>query len=691
MKITFYIGTSLFFFFLYSCRESTPIVNKKEASLFFHEMKEQIQLSNINGHTLADTAAINRQIEYAHSIRKNKPDSANTLFIDAAWNSLAINYDLGVVNSLFLIGSWYNFKGVPDSALRYYQAALPYARKLPPESCMEENLYTQIGKVYYSLSQPDSALFYVHKGLDKLQQHEIKKYQSVVGYRNAFNAYKTAGGIWMNMNNLEAAMPYLNKSEEMAMLLKDSAIFMEIYNIKATILYKKKLLDSAVLCYERVLNNNSTSLETRIDANYNLGSIYVRKEAKYQPDKAIPYFEEAIHLCRQLYGADSRYEIRYLFGLGTAFLNQGFKGQNKEDYRKAEKIFKRINKSKSKTMLAENLPYFYSNLAIAYGNQNQYEKAYEQSMTALQMRDSLYQKEKLDMMGKLEVQYRVAEKDKQLAQNRLQISEQQSKLKEKNLLIGGTAISAVFLAAFLLSAYRSSKHKRRVHAKELLLLGQQQEIQQLQSMMKGEERERGRLAQELHDGVGGMLAAIKMNISAVETTENPPVTAKGLQQVMALLEDTAGEVRRTAHNLMPDILLKHNLPEALRIYCDSINNGGQLQIDLQFHTSLKELDKAFELSLYRVLQELIQNIVKHAAATHAVIQFRQQETMLHVTVEDNGIGFDASGQQEGLGLNNIRSRIQTLKGMVSIDSAEGRGTTCYMEFNLGAYKNNWIS
>lgn len=235
---------------------------------------------------------------------------------------------------------------------------------------------------------------------------------------------------------------------------------------------------------------------------------------------------------------------------------------------------------------------------------------------------------------------------------------------------------------------RSDKRKKHLHKKQLQVLQQEQQIERLQAMMKGEEQERARLARELHDGVGGMLAAIQMNVSAVESAENPAATARGLQGVMHLVENTAGEVRRTAHNLMPDILLKHNLPEALRIYCDRVNNGNGLQIDLQFHTPLEGLDKAFELPLYRIVQELIQNIVKHAQAGHAIIQFRMQEDILHVTVEDNGIGFDTSREQEGLGLNNIRSRVQLLQGVVTIDSAAGRGTTCYMEFDLKAYKNN---
>jgi signal transduction histidine kinase len=187
------------------------------------------------------------------------------------------------------------------------------------------------------------------------------------------------------------------------------------------------------------------------------------------------------------------------------------------------------------------------------------------------------------------------------------------------------------------------------------------------------------LVRELHDGVGGMLAAIKMNISAVQQEKNEPYRSKGIHEVMQLIEETANEVRRTAHNLMPEILNNHNLPEALRIYCDSFNNFNTPQIDLQFHFTWPESNLELELPLYRILQELIQNILKHAQAKHVVIQFRFQDDMLHVTIEDDGMGFETDKVNSGLGLDNVRSRVSTLHGHIFIESSPNRGTTCYIE------------
>ena len=154
-----------------------------------------------------------------------------------------------------------------------------------------------------------------------------------------------------------------------------------------------------------------------------------------------------------------------------------------------------------------------------------------------------------------------------------------------------------------------------------------------------------------------------------------------------MLQSTAIEVRKTAHNLMPDILLKYTLPEALHLYCEHIDTGDKLQINLQIYGALEELDKFLALSLYRIIQELVQNIIKHSKGTISEIQLRLDGEKLTVTVEDNGVGFKKNIVSDGLGLQNVRSRIEALQGFISIESAPGMGTTVYIELDLEKMKN----
>lgn len=216
-------------------------------------------------------------------------------------------------------------------------------------------------------------------------------------------------------------------------------------------------------------------------------------------------------------------------------------------------------------------------------------------------------------------------------------------------------------------------------------------MNQLKAIMKGEEQERSRLARELHDGIGGMIAVIKMNVGSA-MKENPEASEKvDLPMLDKLLENTSDEVRKTAANLMPDVLAKYGLEEAATLYCHQINNRSALFIDVQFHGDLSFLDKATELILYRIIQELIQNTIKHARATKAALQVIRHEDTLHLSLEDNGSGFDPSVHSSGFGLGNLRFRVQSLHGKLEIRSSPDQPTTVHIEFNIAKiikYSNN---
>ncbi|RYG99101.1 MAG: sensor histidine kinase [Alphaproteobacteria bacterium] len=200
-------------------------------------------------------------------------------------------------------------------------------------------------------------------------------------------------------------------------------------------------------------------------------------------------------------------------------------------------------------------------------------------------------------------------------------------------------------------------------------------------MIKGEEKERGRLAQELHDGIGGMLTAITLNVKALQRRHAGLRESRELDEILIMLRDTALEVRGTAHNLMPDILLDYSIPEALQMYCDHLNRE-DLQVNLHFHGPVEHMDKFTTLAIYRVVQELLQNIIKHAEASIAEIQLRSDQKKIILTVEDNGKGFSSESTSDGLGLKTMKTRIEAMGGFVSVESTPGMGTTVYIELSL---------
>src|SRR5690606_38480546 len=147
-----------------------------------------------------------------------------------------------------------------------------------------------------------------------------------------------------------------------------------------------------------------------------------------------------------------------------------------------------------------------------------------------------------------------------------------------------------------------------------------------------------------------------------------------------LIDEISKEVRKAAHNLMPDVLLHHNLPEAVKIFCSNTLRENSIHFEVIASGTFDRLDPDFLLSSYRIIQELIQNILKHASASEVLVQFQKIKNILSITVEDNGKGFDPALKTAGIGLNNIATRVKGYNGKLSIDSKTDVGTSVYIEF-----------
>lgn len=205
------------------------------------------------------------------------------------------------------------------------------------------------------------------------------------------------------------------------------------------------------------------------------------------------------------------------------------------------------------------------------------------------------------------------------------------------------------------------------------------EVQLLEALREGEEKERGRIARDLHDEISGMIAAAKMHVIALAQTVPAIGANKGYLQALRLLDEAARQVRNTSHNLMPEVLLESGLSQALSRYCHNISNA-QLQLQYIALEPVTRYAATFELSLYRIIQELINNIVRHAKATKALVQLNAHGSCLMVTIEDNGIGFNPAATPDGVGLSSIAKRVAHMNGTIDIQSTLGKGTSIYLEF-----------
>lgn len=219
----------------------------------------------------------------------------------------------------------------------------------------------------------------------------------------------------------------------------------------------------------------------------------------------------------------------------------------------------------------------------------------------------------------------------------------------------------------------------------ILLEKQNQEIAKLEALIDGEEKERKRIAQELHDGLNGDLSAIKYRLSSLEESCSNTTDAEKITEVITMIDESCAQVRSISHNLMPSSIVEYGLLETIKEYCIKINNSNALKIDFQYFGNYISLSKKTETVIYRVIQELLTNILKHAHANEAIIQFNYREDELFITVEDDGIGFDKNAISSGIGHKNIQTRIDFLNASLDVDSSKS-GTSYMISIDLNTTK-----
>jgi signal transduction histidine kinase len=186
-----------------------------------------------------------------------------------------------------------------------------------------------------------------------------------------------------------------------------------------------------------------------------------------------------------------------------------------------------------------------------------------------------------------------------------------------------------------------------------------------------------------------MLSGIKFSLSNMkENLIMTPDNARAFERSLDMLDSSIKEMRRVAHNMMPEILVKYGLNVALREFCNEIDRSGAIHVRYQeLDMDKTKIEDTTAVSIYRIVQELVNNSIKHAAAENVLVQAHasEQGKMLTITVEDDGKGFDTNilKNVSGIGWSNIQNRVDFLRGKIDINSAQGKGTSVLVEINIG--------
>lgn len=430
------------------------------------------------------------------------------------------------------------------------------------------------------------------------------------------------------------------------------------------------------------------------------------------PDSAMTYYKEALAISQKIKYVSG--ESASLLGIGNIYFHRYDTGQMKPNYEKALALAKELGDPRGEAIASRGMAFYYFLL-------KNFDKAKEFSLASIKLADSAGTKydqyESMHILSSiLYAQHDIIAGEKisarmQLLENEIrgdelqqktisiekkfetekkeaQIKLQKSQLHQKNTLnyiLIGSIIAFIIIS---LLGYRNYKHRQKLQQAKIDELETEKQLAATEAVLKGEEQERTRLAKDLHDGLGGMLSGIKFSLSNMKgnlilTADN----ARDFERSIDMLDGSIREMRRVAHNMMPEILVKYGLDTALKELCTEIDHNSVMQVNYQsvgMHQI--ELAQTTSVTIYRIIQELLNNIIKHANAKNVLVQLHQseQEKLLAVTVEDDGNGFDPNllKQAKGMGWQNIQNRVEFLKGKIDLQSAPGKGTSVMIEINI---------
>ena len=498
------------------------------------------------------------------------------------------------------------------------------------------------------------------------------------------NIEKAIATVFMNASRRPDAASYLIRAvDHIERSSADNPVrletLVEVYVYSAENYGYMKKLDSAKINLDKASRLLSPKPMSNLYLTYYFAEgIYFDKSNQY--NEAVASFDKGIALGKDYPRA--QYAVNRLKGVKYKSLC------NKKDYPAALAVLHDLMKSPL-VFIADKKTY-YKELAETYAAAGNKTAAYEWAAKYIVLSDSLYEAKFQNDIIEFEKKYNNAENQKKISL--LQAANEKAALTSRNnklwaWLFGGFSVFLLALAILGWLYYRNTRklaaQKDVSYQQQLAAISQQQQLKLAGALLQGEERERKRMAGDLHDGLGGMLAGVKINLSRLSPASKEDAFAKDLPVIINQLDKSVNELRRIARNLMPESLLNSGLETALKEICESFTSP-ELSVDFQAYNIEKDITQDMQVTIFRLVQELLTNAVRHAGATEILVQCSQNENIFYITVEDNGKGFLTSqvGTGKGIGLTNVKNRVDYLKGTLDIESAPGAGTTINIEFHV---------
>ena len=610
-------------------------------------------------HSTNKADSVNTLVNLSHEYRNINMDSA--LYFAEKAIAISNSIDFLSVDSLSqlqanaynALGICYVIIGNENKAISSFNKILKLYTSLK-DTIGIANTYNNLGNAYYYFSNYEKSL---SNYLKALELNELIKDDYGIA-KNTGNI----GNIYEKLNQNEKALSYYFQSLKTNEKIDNPVSVANVY-MNIGLIYHNINNDSLNIVYQQ----KAVEIFANLNRNMELGKAYnnlaVSYEAQNDFTQALTFNKKALK---------KREEVGDIYGQTISIHNIGYCNYRLGNYKEAILNFEQSLEYALENNYAFMVSKNYNSLSLTYEALGNYEKAHSYFKQHSLVKDSLYTIESAEKISEIETKYQTEKKEaenKQLKiKNQLNNAEIIAKTaQQKIMLISFISIIITIILLTLFILYR-----RKIKTQKQL---QEEEKLRFKAVIKAEEKERIRIAKDLHDGLGQLLSTAKLNVASLEgnVEKEDEFLVKNASD---LIDNAVKEVRNISHNMMPVALTQLGLVSAVEELISKMNHSGLLNVKFKVEDIENRLNSSIEIALYRVIQEILNNIIKHSQALEVFIYLKKEKERLTLEISDNGVGFntDEIDKSEGIGWKNIFSRIAMLNGNINVKSVKEKGT-----------------
>jgi signal transduction histidine kinase len=513
-------------------------------------------------------------------------------------------------------------------------------------------------KLFSKLNDHDKALVTLYRALSVSEKNKLKGRAEIV---------EQIATHYSIVNDSAKAFKNYYKAKHIATSEKDTATLIHIYHNLFRLNTTKRIDSSYIYMKKKFELDKITNSNSGLSISYNNHFVYYTIKNDYVMAKS--YLDSSYNFA--IKNNNKKLIISALSNYGYYYM------QYENNFKKGAETYEKIKIDYKDDLSSFDYVELYLNLVYAYEQLGDYKRANLYNSLALEYSQKLHNENLSDKIREIETKYNINKVEDEYKEKSKQLEERQSR--NKKIIFIFVALFGFSLVLFYFF-YQNLQLKQRNKIREL-----DSEIQEniINASIDGQEIERKKLSEVLHDNISALLSSAGLHLSAYLVGHKDEIPEE-IVKARSLLKEAHDQVRDLSHELVPPVLAKLGLYYAVQDLCEKNSNSIINFTFNYFGSNQKRYNEEFEIKVYFIITELVNNIVKHSNATSGYITLEERNNQIIINVEDNGKGFDSSKSynSDGFGLTQIKARVKNLKGKITINSKMNAGTLVYIKLQI---------